>query len=386
MGTKPTAGLVTALMLAVNLLTGMAAPDRYAVIVQDTTQPAARFVEDAPNGMTRFFYDDYYYLADKECQFKAIERVGYFDRDKRVFAGEFTDFDNAGRVVLRGSYRDGRKHGLFRAYHPNGQLKWEVNFAEDLPQGMWKYYYPDGKPLLEVEYRGDGLNIRNYWDRRGRQRVADGEGRYEFEIEADGYNEFGYLRYNRRGKVVNGQPHGAWIVEYVFEDGKTEGAGHEYYQHGKFLRGYDAYRDEEFFNAPRYGILPVNFFLRAVELIGKACTIDEYSGFTGYLSRHLEEWFEGELDEMPDPVKVEFTIDVNENGAPGPIDMKRTFSQKRYATLLLEAIRAIAFWFPSYAGETYIDDKLTVTVEAFPDAAEQKLRFFDTRIKRERGI
>src|SRR5690554_3978617 len=83
----------------------------------------------------RFFYDDHYYLVDKECEFKAIERVGRYDFQQQVFIGGFADFDNHGRLILEGNYVDGRKEGNFKAYHPNGQLKWQTSYVQGDPRG-----------------------------------------------------------------------------------------------------------------------------------------------------------------------------------------------------------------------------------------------------------
>lgn len=353
----------------------------------DTLLPSPVYHEKLSNGLIRFFYDSHYYLADKQCQFKAIERVGGYDPQRQLFAGAFVDFNNRGQAILRGNYRDGKKDGDFKAYHGNGQLKWQVSFVQDVPQAVRTYYYPDGKPLLEVQYgTGEEALLWNFWDQRGRQRVKDGNGRYEFTVEADGYNEFGYVQYVRKGKVVNGRPHGNWTIEYIFADGKKHDAGYEFYQHGRFIIGYESYKDEEFSSNPRYGLLPIDVFLRAESMIVKACTIDDHSGFTGYLAKHLEEWFVGEVDGLPDPLKIEFTVAVNRHGVPEQFVMKSTFARKRYADLLLEGLGWVGFWFPSFAAGEFIDDTLTVTIEAFPDAVEQKIRFFDARISRAKGI
>lgn len=343
------------------------------------------YYERAPDGTVRFFYDDHYYLADKFCPFKAIERVGKFDFRQQRFVGKFVDFNNQGRAILRGQYVDGKKEGTFTAYHPNGRLKWEVTFADNVPRGIWAYFYPDGKPLLEVEYGAAGTTIRNFWDARGRHRVAEGNGRYEFEVEADGYNEYGYVRYNRRGKVVNGRPDGNWIIEYVFEDGEKTGAGHEYYEDGRFVRGYEAFTDELFEDAPRYLLVPFDVFDRAPLMISKACTIDEYSGFTVFLAERLESWFENGLNGPVEPQSIEFRISVDKNGTPEKIEPVRTFPDRRAASALLAALYAIDFWFPSYADGQYIDDTLTLTADATPDATDQKLRFFNIRISRQNG-
>ncbi len=356
---------------------------------QDTIDQAPVYFERIPNGMIRFFYDDNYYLADKYCQFKEIERVGQYDFSKRVFTGEFTDFDNWGRVMLQGNYRDGKKEGEFKAYHPNGHLKWEVTFAQDYPQGRWKFYYPDGKPVLELAYDTGEMLIYNFWDNRGRQRVERGSGRYELAVKADGYNESGYVRYNRKGRVVEGRPHGFWAVEYIFDNNKKTNAGHEYYQNGRFVNGYDAFQDEFFDDKPRYGLVPFDVFIRAEFLVSKPCNIDDYSGFTGFLGEHLEKWFAEAVDETPEalgPQQIAFQVTVNKNGEPRKVEAVTSFEDKAMASSLLDAFRWIRFWFPSYADDEYIDDVLTVTADVFLDATEGKLRFFDIHIQREKGI
>ena len=352
----------------------------------DTVIHEPVYYEPAAQGMTRFFYDDNYYLADGECQFKAIERVVNYDFQQQIFIGAFTDFNNQGRVILRGNYRDGKKDGEFKAYHPNGQLKWEVSYVQDIPRGTWKFYYPDGKPLLELEYDEKEMLIYNFWDNRGRQRVERGNGRYELAVKADGYNEFGYVRYNRKGRVVQGRPHGDWMIEYIFDNNKKVGAGHEHYQNGRFVTGYEAFKDEIFDEKPRYSLVPFDVFIRAEYMIGKLCSIDEYSGFNGYLGEHLEEWFDGTVFEAAEPLKIEFAISVSTTGEPKKVEAIATFADKVLASSLLNAMRWVNFWFPSYADGAYIDDTLTVTAEVFPDIVERKPRFFDIQIRREEGL
>ncbi|WP_257658687.1 toxin-antitoxin system YwqK family antitoxin [Parapedobacter lycopersici] len=343
------------------------------------------YYEPAPEGMLRFFYDDRYYLADKACSFRAIERIAKFDFNKQVFVGEFVDFNLSGRAILRGNYENGKKEGKFTAYHPNGERKWEVTFVQDVPRGIWAFYYPDGKPLLELEYGPRGTIIRNFWDTRGRQQVTDGNGKYAFEIAADGYNEYGYVRYNRSGRVVNGLPHGNWIVEYVFEDGEKAGAGHEYYRDGQFIRGYETFTDETFDGTPRYRLYPVEFFDRATILVSKACTIDEYSGFTQYLEKYFERWFATVNAAALASQRIELAIAVDETGTAQRIEAIQTFPSAQYASLLLSACHGIEFWFPSYADGEYTADTLTLTAEVAPDPDGQKLHFYNIQIRREKG-
>lgn len=352
----------------------------------DTAIRAPMFYERGPGDTTRFFYDDHYYLVDKHCEFRAIERVCRYDFQRQVFIGEFTDYDNQGRVILEGSYVDGKKQDQFTGYHPNGRIRWQIAYSNGTPAGSLNLFYPDGKPVLEVSYADGGMRILNFWDRRGRQRVANGNGRYEFSVMADGYNEFGYVRYNRKGRVVDGRPHGNWPVEYVFADGKKRQAGYEFYNKGNFVQGYEAYTGEVFSDASRYHLVPIDFSNGADAMIVKGCTIDDYTGFTGFLAEYLSEWFDDALDEIPDPVEIEFAVVVKDDGTPRGIEMKSTFANKRHADLLLRALEGVTYWLPSYGVGSYIEDTLTVTIEAFPDARNQKMRFHEATIRREKGI
>src|SRR5690606_22955228 len=237
----------------------------------------------------------------------------------------------------------------------------------------------------EVAFGADGATIRNFWDARGRHRVVDGNGRYEFEVEADGYNEYGYVRYNRRGKVVDGRPEGNWIVEYVFEDGERTGAGHEYYKRGRFIRGYEAYTDEAFADAPRYRLLPLDVFDRAPLMISKSCTIDEYSGFSFFLAERLDAWFKNDLQGLVEPQPIEFRILVDENGEPRHIEARRTFTDKRAASGLLAALHTVDFWFPSFAGGQYVEDTMTLTADVALNTADKSIHIVNIRMDSENG-
>lgn len=357
-----------------------------AVPDTDTVETAPIYYERMPNDLMRFFFDDRYFLTDKYCRFKAIERVGTYDTQQQKFLGRFTDFDQSGRAILRGNYQDGKRHGEFRAYHPNGELKWEVTYEQGKPKGIWCYYYPDGRPMLEVDYRDSSTFLKNFWDRKGRQQVKEGNGKYEMAVEIDGYDEFGAVRYIRSGKVVMGKPDGLWTVRHVFNDGKQQTTGHELFRRGKFVEGYDELRIGEYRTAPQFGFLPVDFSIRAEAMTGKRCTIDEYSGFTGYLAHTIEEAFSHVPGPLPDPIRIAFTVDVDRSGKPRKITTIKTFERKALADQLLEALNWIGFWFPSFDGSDYIDDTLTVTAEIFPVASLQSLSVYDVVIHREGGI
>lgn len=343
------------------------------------------FYEPTEDGNYRFYFDDRYYLADRDCEFVSIERDGGYHPATKTLDGPFVDYALDGRVLLAGQYANGKKEGQFQAFHATGQLKWEATFQNDMPTGEWKFYYPDGMPLYVFEYRADGLYIRDYWDNRGRQRVSDGKGRFEVTLKLDGYQEHGYEFIRRRGRVVGGKPHGAWIAHYMADGKAAMESGFEQFANGKFVRGMDTYTDEWYTDSSRLPFLPTEPFIRAELLAGKACGIDAYSGFLPYLKGHLESYFDG-YDEELHAQPIEYVIELGADGLPRKASPVRTFPRRSQENELTQALLAVPFWFPTYADGEYVADRLTVTAAVFPDIKERKLRFFDVAIKREKGF
>jgi|SRR5690606_24521947 len=364
-----------------SILVGMALASSVAVGQQPDS---LRYHEPTNDGNYRFYFDDRYYLADRDCEFVSIERDGKYDWRSRIWDGAFADYTSAGRPLLTGRYANGKKQGQFRAFHINGALKWEGSFDNDMPVGDWKFYYPDGRPLCVAEYRADGLYLREYWDRRGRQAVENGNGRYEVTIKLDGYQEHGYEYVRRRGRVADGRPHGRWTHQYLWDGKIADDAGFEQFANGALLRGYDSYTDERYTDSSRLPLLPLEPFARAELLVGKPCSIDAYTDFLAYLRRHLEACFEGYDGEVVAQT-IEYDIAIDRSGTPRNIQPVRTFPRKSQENDLNWAFQIVPFWFPSYVDGEYVADTLAVTASVFPDIKAQKLRFFDVAIAREKG-
>ncbi len=340
--------------------------------------------EPTADGNYRFYFDDRYFLADRDCEFVSIERDGDYDWSNKTWEGAFADYTPAGRPLLTGQYGDGKKQGQFQTFHASGALKWEGAYEDDMPVGEWKFYYPDGLPFCVAEYRAEGLYLRDYWDQRGRQVVQSGKGRYEVTVKLDGYQEHGYEFVRRRGRVVDGKPHGSWVQHYLL-DGKVAGdAGFEQFANGTLVRGYDSYTDEWYSDSSRLPFLPIEPFVRAELLLGKPCDIDAYTDFLPYLREHLEACFDGYEEEV-EAQTIEYVIEINRDGTPRTIHPVRTFPRKSQENELTWAFQVVPFWFPSYVEGEYIVDTLTVKASVFPDIKERKLRFFDVTINREKG-
>ncbi|MFD1771720.1 toxin-antitoxin system YwqK family antitoxin [Sphingobacterium suaedae] len=310
--------------------------------------PVARdtLFEKAPQGLVRFYFDDHYFLVDKDCAFKSIERLSAFVVSKNAFHGEFKDFDRNGRVVLTGTYNQGVKAGPFKAYHPNGTLKWESTFVNNVAVGDWNYYYPDGRPMLTVTFDSTGGRIKSFWDRFGRQRVTAGEGNYEFKMPFEFYNEYGYPFFERKGKIRNGIPTGYWTTHMVDEKNKKILFTEEVYdRNGALTDGYNLFLDSEY-KVP-LTIIPSQSFLTAERMLFKACTFDDYSGFNSYLSDKLNSAFGASPTHKNLEDDFSYRVSLDKDGNPEMITLRKRLKSDDINRYFEAVLKEIPFYFPS---------------------------------------
>ncbi|WP_166332793.1 toxin-antitoxin system YwqK family antitoxin [Sphingobacterium chungjuense] len=327
-----------------------------------------------------FFYDQNYFLVDKNCEFKSIERHAGFDRSTNKFDGKFADYTVDGTLLLTGSYTQGAKNGSFIAYHPNRQIKWEVTFKDNQPEGFWNYFYPDGKPYLSVSFSDSTTRIVSQWDRRGKLGVKLGDGRYEFLNPIDGFSEYGFGFYSMSGRIKDGLPNGAWTIHFENPEAKQkEFAAEEYYRDGVLIRGYDAFKDAEY-TTPTYGILPYDNFYRAETLLFKQCTYDDFTGFTVYLAEYLRNSFQ--LVQLENPTTTDFAFEVRlrKDGTPRGIKIVKPLPDEINDSFR-KVIESIPYYVPSFKLGEYIDDTITV-YGTMSTAADSSLQFQTNRIER----
>lgn len=349
------------------------------------------YFEKAPNDMMRFYFDQNYYLVDKNCEFKYIERVSSFDTKTNKFEGLFRDFDPNGRVILSGHYQNGKKQGEFKAYHPNGVLKWESTFMDDIATGPWKYYYPDGKPMLFITLGPSSFQINQYWDRRGQQLVKDGEGTYDIDLPIVGFTEHGYTRFNRRGKVKNGLPEGLWYISFV-EEGKKRVLTHvltEQYETGllngqRFEEGFDhlLIPKEDFV------FTPTDYFSRAEYLLSKKCSFDEFTGFNIFIANKFVHYLEQfSFQSSQDTEKtLSYAVKVSKKGIPSSATLldTETVLSKEEKNIFERMINQIGYYLPSYSEGEPINDTLTITFTL--QTTGEKIHIAPVQIRRQKGI
>ena len=59
-----------------------------------------------------------------------------------------------GRVKMKGSMRNGKRHGVWTSYHPGGATQSKADYVDGVQQGASVVYHPNG----QVYYIGDYLN------------------------------------------------------------------------------------------------------------------------------------------------------------------------------------------------------------------------------------
>lgn len=82
-----------------------------------------------------------------------IEYTYYLDdNNKMVYHGTFTKWYMSGPIMIQGTYRDGKKDGVWKECFPNGVTKSEGTYVDGIKEGTWVYYYDIGNKHFEGTY------------------------------------------------------------------------------------------------------------------------------------------------------------------------------------------------------------------------------------------
>ncbi|WP_160069907.1 toxin-antitoxin system YwqK family antitoxin [Sphingobacterium bovisgrunnientis] len=325
-----------------------------------------RYKEKANENYTRFFYDDNYYLVDKDCEFKSIMRVAQYDTVNWKFNGEFKDFNLQGKLLLHGFYEDGVRNGKFTAYHPNGQIRWESEYVDNKEKGLWKYYYPDGKPMLTLSFENDDFQFVDFWDTYGIRKIANGEGEYEMTFPIKGFTDHGFTSYLKKGKISKGKPDGAWLTSLIIDARKKkfipiysqlfiEGKQNSYEIAPEFLEQYIAYED--------FYIVPSDFFSRAESFIVYDCNFDSYSGFITHNIKKFNHFLTDDKFEYAGQFEFKVIYDVSNKGLVNSMEVLETPEEfvKSDVNKIRSLFETVEYFIPSIKDGKQIRDNITLT-------------------------
>ena len=135
----------------------------------------------------RFYYNQKWQLTKTDSAF--YFRISVFDTTNRVFAGEVKDFTKDGKLVMRGSYKAGKKNGELTFYFRSGGVESTGNFVDDKRTGIWKYFYTNGKARSEVEFNYPSFRIIYYNDSTGKSLLQNGNGKWIEEYEEENFSQ-----------------------------------------------------------------------------------------------------------------------------------------------------------------------------------------------------
>jgi antitoxin component YwqK of YwqJK toxin-antitoxin module len=87
--------------------------------------------------------------------------IEHYLQDK--LEGEYTHYDEAGKLLEEGQFKNGQMDGLWTFYYPNStQIKEKVNFIQGQEMGYYESYYSNGKKKSDGYYKGED-NMDSLW-------------------------------------------------------------------------------------------------------------------------------------------------------------------------------------------------------------------------------
>jgi antitoxin component YwqK of YwqJK toxin-antitoxin module len=126
--------------------------------------------------------------------------------------GRYEYFYPSGVLRGRGTYENGLEEGPYESYHANGELRSKINYTDGALDGPYEFYHENGQLWQKVTYvadERDGPFERYYENGQLWQKstyVAD-----EYDGPAELYHENGQLW--QRGALNMGEACGEWIIE-----------------------------------------------------------------------------------------------------------------------------------------------------------------------------
>ena len=73
------------------------------------------------------------------CEIEIIDDLVY--KNEVLFSGKCAFYDdNNGKMISSHEYNDGKFHGTWKFYFPNGQLETKGKFDNGVRVGRWNYY------------------------------------------------------------------------------------------------------------------------------------------------------------------------------------------------------------------------------------------------------
>jgi hypothetical protein len=185
------------------------------------------YLETIKDDSVRMFINEDMKFTGKDCAL--IIRYTRVNK-QRQFDGFFKDVLTDGRVIAKGRYVNGRKHGFFHVYHLNGELLARGKYNNGIPDGRWDLYFDTGLPFRQIQCSEKDTLLVNQFNPKGYPDVIEGNGKFVT------YSQFTSKYYNQfivKGHIKNGRPDGVWTTPYRMSPSYLR----EKFVDGRLIRG-----------------------------------------------------------------------------------------------------------------------------------------------------
>lgn len=124
------------------------------------------------------------------------------------------------QVVEEGVFKDNKKVGIWKGYHNNNEIKYEITYKNGIPNGYAKFYYKNGN-LSE-----EGMWKINNWIGKYKYYYENGQVAYEFNYNSKGNGK-------REGEQKYFHENGNIMIIGTWQNGQESGKLTEYYANGE---------------------------------------------------------------------------------------------------------------------------------------------------------
>ena len=161
-----------------------------------------------------------------------LQRKGTYKYGKKE--GPWVSYWEHGKLYEKGTYKDGKKHGPYEHYYDNGQLKRKGTYKDGKKHGPYETYYDNGQLEEKGTYKdGKKHGPWEYYDYDGQLRSKktykmDGTlplDRQGYSDELDGPYEYYYEngQLSSKGTFKNDERDGPWV--WYYENGQLDEKG-----------------------------------------------------------------------------------------------------------------------------------------------------------------
>ncbi|MCF8371650.1 MAG: hypothetical protein K9H64_08500 [Bacteroidales bacterium] len=183
------------------------------------------------------------YLAKDYFMSGALQMEGcYSNIKKELGEGPFVWYYEDSVVRSKANYQNGKYDGVFKRWHPNGQLEMVGKYSNGIPDSLWTWWYKDGTLMSKVNYvdgNRDGVWHINHPNGKKAKEVIVKNG--EFDGYFSIWDTTGILitKYESAGEdpfsgvITDNYPDGKIHYRCNYVKGKLSGPWSEYYGNGQ---------------------------------------------------------------------------------------------------------------------------------------------------------